>query len=619
MNGKNTLLKITPFLTLVTWLYVVVVSHWFKVSLDWIFSGNNSFQNHKIWYTNLNILTYFAFKITPIILVSISGALNLTLIFKYKFNILKIFENFWVRNKYGLFFILSIIALLVYPQFLEENKNHSLFLIGFSLIMLVIFFFQLKVSKNVQITILIVLAFVLRLFYFCHSTPIDFREDSMARVSQVYDWLHYGGLPGGLNWPFMHHVLMYLVAKLFNVSIEEGGRIFSLVCSLLLIPFAFNLISIIYNRNVAFFSLFIYSINPFLIKFATIQMTEIPFLFFMVLGIYYALLYFRKNNNNYFIISVCALNIASLMRFEAWIIIPLLFLFFTFRRGCYKKTLMWFWFAMFGALCFMLYSFIKSGNPISGVTASDVEVIETLIDSSWALSLKRLILEAWHPLIFILFLIIGIVYNIINNKNKYLLFIILLLTSYYIFKMITLTLMPFWRYLTFVVFFIIPMFFYLVDKKLSKFSIWVLLFIVYIPYTLKSTNQSYKSIVSPKKGFIESAEYVKAHLNKPNSKFILSISPWGEDDLWIVKSGLYNDYKTFKRLHPGSGENDFNEKFTTNNICKNIIERDFNIILIESGYEIDSVFNKAEVKNYLKRKKVNRKNFGEYTLIEIED
>lgn len=617
MKNKTILSKITPIATLFTLLYIGAESFIFNVSLDWVLYRVNSYQNHQKWFPNTAALSFVVFKIIPITLIMLSILLNLLLIVQSKLNLLKIYKYVWIKNKFGLLTVLILIVVLVSPQILENNKNYAVLLLSSCSILFVFFMARVNFSKKWQIIFLVVLAFILRWFYYQFSGAIDFKEDSMARVSQVYSWLHYGGLPGGLNWPFMHHISMYYTAKLFNVSIEEGGRIFTLICSVVLIPFAYKLFALLFNKTTAFFSIFIYAINPFLIQFSTIQMTEIPFLFFISFGIYYAYKFFKKNRISFFFLSAISLNIASLIRFEAWIIVPLFFVVFTLRYSQFNKALKWFFVSMLGAFFFSFYSYLVSGNPISGVTASDVEVIATLQDSSWYISLKRIVFESWWPLSFIFLLGVGFLYNIIKGKNKYLSTALFVLISYYFYKMMSLTLMPFWRYLIFVMFFITPMAFYYISKKMSSFGVFLLVCVFVLPFSLKNMEVVYQSYMPPKVGFVESAEYVRQKFRNPTNRFILSISPWGEDDLWLVKSGLFDDCKTFKRLHPGSGNNDYNEKFTSGNVAKNIISRGYNVILVESGYEIDSVFNSNEVISFLSDKEIDTTKWEEYTLYQI--
>lgn len=618
---KDKLSYYTPHITIFFILYGCSLMLYLDVSFDWAYTINFPFSSYKEWYPNFAIIPYTAFKITPFFLLLISLLLNIRLLFFFKLSFISIYDKLINKNKY--LFISFLLAILLFISFqidtnLYSFKHNLILIISIMFVVGNLFIFNSLPNSKLLLFFLIGITFILRLFYYLYAGPFDLGADSLARVSQVYTWQKYGGLPGGLNWPFAHHYQIFIVSKLLNVPFEVGGRLVSLIASILVIPFGYLLFKKLFNKTTAFYSLFFYAINPFFIKYSTIQMTEIPFLFFMILGIYYGFKFFEKSNFKFLLLSIIPLNIASLMRFEAWIIIPLFAIVFLLRYGDYRKVIKWFSFAIVSAFLFSLYSFIVSGNPISGVTASDIEVIEHLRGQTWIDSLKKLVAWPWIPIYFAPFFALAFLYTLLKGKNKYFSFFIFLLSSYYFFKMGQMTLMPFWRYLTFVIFCYLPILFYYIKAHVSERALFLMFVYGYVYYSAIDVENIYKSYHPPPKGLLESAKYVKNNfLEKDDLKIILSINPGNNDDLWLFKSEIFDDYWSFKRLHPGSQQNKFGELFTKENLVKNIVERDFNLILVQEGYEIDSVFEANEVIDYLSEKQIDTTDFGQHTLYYI--
>lgn len=614
---KNSIDKFTIWLTVATIVILFFISIVFNVTYDWFFLEINSFENHKKWFPSFYTESYIFLKILPITLIVLSILFNIYSLWVNKLELIKKYNsNVLYANILSVFIF---VVLLINATHYNGMASYKYGIIVMSSVGVLFFinYFNIHISDGVYIVFFMLLTFVLRWWFFINSSALDIGEDSLARVSYVYFWEHYGGFPGSTSWPFMPVVLTYFTSKLFCVPFEEGGRILNLFLSVLLIPISYYLFKKMFNKTTAVFSLFVFSINPFFIRFSTIQMTEIMFLFFMVLGIYFTFLFFEKKKIFYGFISVLSFNIASVIRFEAWIIIPLLAIVLFFQYGDIGKATIWFMFSILGALMFSFYSFIETGNPISGVSSSDTMNIQILKEESVLNIILSLIRTTWFPLPFLILTAIGFLYSYRVGRNKLFILFISIIATVSFYKMITHSLMPFWRYYMFILFVSIPFMFYFLHKKGSNVFIFSLLLLLYIPTVMVDMESIYVNQQPVKEGFLKSAYFVLQNMQNAKNKFILSINPGNDDDMWLIKAGLYEDYPVFHRLHIGSPQNQFNERFTIKNISKNIIEREYNIILIENGYEIDSVFNSPNIIEYLENKKIESYMFGEYTLIEI--
>lgn len=612
MNWNKTI----PLVTILFLFYLTLLSALLRINLNWLLFENFSYQEFINLYAHFPFVAFMIIKIIPQLGFLLIVIANILLLKENGVAFISKYNELLGNNILVIAFLLILTSFIIYTNINETNYSHNLIILITTWVMAAYILFVKKLpTSNFQIIFLVSLAFILRYFYYIYASPFDLMEDSLARVSQVYLWQHYGGIPGGLAWPGGHHLLIYLVSIVSHVPYEVGGRILSFISSILIIPFGYKLISELFNKRTAFFSILLYVIHPFFIKFSTIQMTGIPFLFLMVMGVYYAYKFFKRGSNGHLILSIVPLNIVSLLRFEAWIIIPLFSLVFLLKYCNAKKAMYWCLLSIISAILFSILSFCISGNPIYGVTASDIEVIETLKGVDPIDSIKSLLYWPWFPLRLIPFLILGIIYNIKKGKNKYLIIGVSLLSFYYFFKMGQLTLMPFWRYLTFIIFFVTPFVFYYLERNLTIVSLYVVFSIVGFSYSSRESKNAYGSYKAPPHGLLESAFFVKDnYLQKEDPKFILSMDPYVSDDIWRVFANVYHDYAVFHRLHPGSEKNISDEKFTKPNVIKNLINEEYNLILVQKGFEIDSVFEDDQVANFLEEKQIDTISWEEFTL-----
>lgn len=107
-------------------------------------------------------------------------------------------------------------------------------------------------------------------------------------------------------------------------------RILSLIFALLtFIPF-YLFVKLIFDEEIALFSLLILAAYPLHVLFSTLSTAEITFNFFLIISFYYFAKFKKENKLRLLIISAVLLTFACMERFEGMIFIPLLTLFLLF-------------------------------------------------------------------------------------------------------------------------------------------------------------------------------------------------------------------------------------------------------------------------------------------------
>ncbi|NBX79108.1 MAG: hypothetical protein EBQ94_01820 [Flavobacteriales bacterium] len=604
-------------------VYLNLASTVNQEEIDWMFNNSFTYIDFQKNYPNYTFTAYLLFKVIPFSGTAILILLHIALILKSKKNYLIYVDG--LKNKVFLKkFWLEIIVFIFVFQVLKTPNNCNFYYsvsLTFSILLFYVFYKKNWFKKRTNsLLYLILVAILLRLVYLSQTGIYDAREDSLARVAQIYEWVQFGGIPGNLIWLPGYHLIIYGISILFNVSFETGGVLLSLFSSFGLIIITYLLFEKFFDRLIGFLVAGFIVFNPYFVQFSVNQMVEVPFLFFIVSGTYFAVLYFEKSRIQFLIFSILAFNIANLMRFEGWIITFLFMVVFLFQNSTFRKTLILFIPSAFSAIYIALLSFIKWGDPFYGVTASDIEVAIALQFRGSEIFHKvfsSIYWNNWVPMFFIPILFIGLLIGAFKEKQRYFAIGILLLISYYCFKMFTGTLEPFWRYFSVALIFSLPYFFFFLKEYVSSFSLLFLVFI-FLPYwSIHKIDYIINEYSSLPIGFHESAYFFKKN-SSPNDKVILSMNPYSDDELWIAISGRTLDSNTFSNWYPGMKITRSRKPFTIQQLKKKITKEKFEWLVIDRAYSIDSLFEDKEFANYYNSVKKQSDTIGDFVIIKIK-
>jgi hypothetical protein len=177
-------------------------------------------------------------------------------------------------------------------------------------------------------------------------------------------------------WSQTHSLELYrcwlpgyaLITGLFNTFFNNpliSNRILNICCGTITIPIFYSLIKKIYNYEIAFISALLLAFLPLHIELSATSMTEPLFILFFIA----ATRAFILQKNNSFVIF---LAIASTIRYEAWLFIPIFLLFYFLRNKNTPLTILYGATLLLFPIVWMIGSYHARGDAIYGFHAGHV-------------------------------------------------------------------------------------------------------------------------------------------------------------------------------------------------------------------------------------------------------
>ena len=275
-----------------------------------------------------------------------------------------------------LFLLLRIFPLVLLLTFLRQEipKLFTALLLS-QLVQKIRCVTEVMVRSNLTISLIIGLAFSIRLLFAIKASFILGEGDAMTRLETAKLWAQdTSGIPGGLIWLPMHFWLLSLPILLGCDPYSGAVIITSLLGTLTLIPL-YKLTRLLWNKQTALLSCFMLTINPFHIKYSILTMSEVPFLFFALTSLTFLYYYLHKKSSDlYLILSSLSVMFCSLLRFEGWIISAILPLTLFYYKMNPKKALLLITLNFTPIVMYIISSLQETGTWIYGLSMSDKEV-----------------------------------------------------------------------------------------------------------------------------------------------------------------------------------------------------------------------------------------------------
>jgi Dolichyl-phosphate-mannose-protein mannosyltransferase len=200
--------------------------------------------------------------------------------------------------------------------------------------------------------------------------------DAAARLQGALDWLQDPmRLPGGTAqyaWLPLHYWLLGAVLWLWRSPLS--ARLFTaLLGALTILPY-WGILRRAFDARVAVASALAFACFGFHVAYSVTTSSEVPTLFFLIGGVYFWLSFLIDSDWKWCWVAALSLSAASLIRFEAWIFIPVLSaLLLDFSRGwvslwsnraAWRRAIVFGLAASAGAIGWMIYSDLKWGDPM---------------------------------------------------------------------------------------------------------------------------------------------------------------------------------------------------------------------------------------------------------------
>jgi 4-amino-4-deoxy-L-arabinose transferase-like glycosyltransferase len=235
--------------------------------------------------------------------------------------------------------------------------------------------------------ILITGALLRILFYYLSDND---GTDALERAALAAKWINHPNwdLVFGGSWLPLHFWLVGGLALVIG-NVELASRLLSLLTSVASLWLVWKIARNMYSRCAADFSLLAFAFYTLHIGYSTTSSSEAPYLFFVLAGLYFFLIFGRSSGLFWLALSGICLTLASAIRYEAWVVIfgvglivlgpPWRILRITFWRVEHLKSL-----ALFVLTAgswpgfWMGYSWLKWKHPLYFVALNHKNVAGTL-------------------------------------------------------------------------------------------------------------------------------------------------------------------------------------------------------------------------------------------------
>ena len=199
--------------------------------------------------------------------------------------------------------------------------------------------------------------------------------ESYSKINLVNTWIDAGKPYPDINFGPLHTWIIYLMTLFFQNPVLPV-RILSLLCgTIALVPYALT-VKLMFDNKTALGAAALLAALPVHIRGSATSLALAPFILFICSGLYFYFRY-RKQRSvkfSWLVFSALFFNLAGMLRFEAWLFLPLLSLFLVRKN---------FWHAVaFGAmnlvfpLVHMGVCFRQSGNPFMFATTSSTSFLQ---------------------------------------------------------------------------------------------------------------------------------------------------------------------------------------------------------------------------------------------------
>ena len=236
---------------------------------------------------------------------------------------------------------------------------------------------------------LLILGSALRvLFYFLSKNT---GGDALERTAVSAHWLQHPNLQLVFGVYPPGHFWLIAALNLLVRDVTVASRLLSLLLGIASLFFAWKLARILYGDAAGMLSLAVFSFYSLHIGYSTTSSSEVPFVFFVLLALFFFFSYFHDASRPswYLGISGIALSIAESIRYEAWVefgalflIFPLLWILGSVPRRPVRSAVTPL--AVFGVaggawpFIMMLYCWRNYGDPMYLVTLNHARVAQTL-------------------------------------------------------------------------------------------------------------------------------------------------------------------------------------------------------------------------------------------------
>lgn len=423
--------------------------------------------------------------------------------------------------------------------------------------------------------ILFIIALIIRLAIFFNTG--EHNADGMHRKILTINWLKDPYFIIGGLWPPLHFYLMAFATWLLKGDFI-ATKLISLISGTLVVFPYYYLVKLLFDKKIAVASTLILAFLGLHIQYSTLSMSEVPFIFFLVTSLYFFFRFKKVTENRYanLIMSAIFINLASMIRYEGWLFVPLLAILIlvtdiknikrNLSLGDSRDILIHFIIFLIIALIFPIFWMIGNyniyGDPFYGQSWSDNYIKTNMVinqDSQYHNPplIKRLV--AWPGVIYhklniiSIFAILGLIISLYKKRYLEFLTIFIILMLIFTYKIVNFTMTSQARQMIMPIVFLIPYFMVGLDsiirqKNLSKYvngNIIVSGILIFFAITSLYTVVEDKQYVTPNY-VLDVSNWLKDNLKQNETVLLDEYNWWGLHILYLsgLNTTFTEDYLT---------------------------------------------------------------------------
>jgi len=202
--------------------------------------------------------------------------------------------------------------------------------------------------------------------------------DAIARAANIQKWMSHPSFSSPVgHWGPVYFYLAGTLGFLLKDA-ELAGRLLSLICGIASIYLVYRLACVLGGETAAILSAFICALAGLHIGYSTTSSSEMPYLFFLLIGLVGFFEYQTSDNFRPLVWGAICFSVAAGIRYEAWIFFPLLCLLLVWRPANFFHAGLWRGRRGLGLALFVLlggawlitwsaFSWVKWGDPLYAV------------------------------------------------------------------------------------------------------------------------------------------------------------------------------------------------------------------------------------------------------------
>ena len=284
---------------------------------------------------------------------------------------------------------------------------------------------RIKISYFNKLVIFSLVLLIIKLLILPYVHEID--ADAISRVYLSLQFADNPHIINAGNWPPIFFYIMGLALKVYNNQFFTPVFVNILFSVFLLFPLFYSLRRL-FDNKISFLLCVFFSFSPIVFRMSMLAMSEIPYLFFIILSISILLKGLFEKNILMVVFSGLIMGIAGGIRYESWLLGVLVVLYITYYKS-FREALFFFLPFIIIPSMWIVSNYINTNDALNSFNWAidlssdrDINSIDSFFRRIWWYPLS--LMFAFGPIAFYFF--VKEIINFKSNRVSFLLFVALL-------------------------------------------------------------------------------------------------------------------------------------------------------------------------------------------------